>query len=155
MQNCSFSSMSISSSSSSSLDFNTDELRTGVSEPCFWFLGAGVLLARLEAGVPLRGKAGELAMLSLLVVSILRFFAAGFIALAVPFFGAARFLLGAALGFSDVFRIGASVFVVAGEGWWFASFLRSAMLLEIRGPSAVALGRRESAAGEVATCVLF
>ena len=155
MQNCSFSSMSISSSSSSSFDFKTDELRAGVSEPCFWFLGAGVLLARLEAGVPLRGRAGELATLSVLVVSTLRFFAAGFIVLAVPCFGAARFLLGRALGFSEAFRVDASVFVVASEGWELASFLRSAMLLETGGPSAAALGRREVVAGDDAIGVLF
>ncbi len=104
---------SISSSSSSSFAFATDELRAGVMEPCFPPLGAGVLLARLEAGVPVRGQAGELAMLS---VSILRFLLGGFFAFAVPFFGAGRFLDGACFGFADGLRVEGSVMVVVGDG---------------------------------------
>lgn len=103
--------MESSSSYSASFAAATEELRAGVEEPCFWAwaLGAGVLLARLEDGVPLRGRAGVDGMLSALVVSILRFFAAGFFMLAVPFLGAARFFVGVALGFSEFLLAGISI----------------------------------------------
>lgn len=97
--------MQYTSPSSSSLSpsgpFATDELRAGVTEPCLRCLGAGVMLVRLVAGVPVRWPGGVPSILSL---SSLRLFAAGFTVLAVPFLeedGAARFLLGAGLGFNE------------------------------------------------------
>ena len=114
---------SISSSWSSSFAFSTEELRAGVTEPCFPPLGAGVtepcfppfgagvLLARLEAGVPVRGSAGELTTLSL---SILRFLLEPLAVLAVPFLGAARFLVGADLGFAGGFGVGVSAVSAGG-----------------------------------------
>ena len=83
---------SSSPSSSSSSGFATDELRVGVADSCLPFFGTGVPLARLVAGVPVRGEALPLS------VSILRFFDGGFTA--VPFLGAARFLGGPTFGFT-------------------------------------------------------
>ena len=125
---------SISSSSSSSFAFATEELRAGVTEPCFPPLGAGVLLARLEAGVPVRGKAGELATLPF---SVLRFLFVGLTALAVPFLGAARFLDGACLGFADAFGVEASIGTGICDGSLAASFLRLATLFGAAGTSVI------------------
>ena len=65
-----------------------------MADSCLPLLGAGVPLARLVAGVPVRGEALPLSF------SIFRFLAGGFTA--VPFFGAARFLGGPVLGFAGV-----------------------------------------------------
>lgn len=89
--------MSWSSSPFPSSTVGTGELSTGVAEFRFRNLGAGVLLARLEFGVPDLCEEGVPSTLSL---SSRRFLAAGFlIVLAVPFlsilvldFGAVRFL---------------------------------------------------------------
>ena len=132
----------------------TEELRAGVTDPCLMFFGTGVLLARPDAGVCVRGKAGVLGALS---VSILRFFAAGF-ALAVPFLGAARFLDVAALGFSKGFGedfgegLGEELSVAAGAGddCLLASLLSAATFLGSGVPSPATLGRREFAADDPA-----
>ena len=132
----------------------TEELRAGVTDPCFGFFGTGVLLARPDAGVCVRGKAGVLGMLS---VSIFRFFAAGF-ALAVPFLGAARFLVVVALGFSEGLGEGFGegfgeelpAAAGAGEDCLLASLLSAAIFLGTGVPSAATLGRREVAADDPA-----
>jgi hypothetical protein len=66
-----------------------------VADPRWRDFGAGVLLARLETGVPERCENGVASLLSL---STLRFFTGGrLIALAIPFFlsvfGAGRFFV--------------------------------------------------------------
>ena len=84
--------------------------------------------------MPVRGKAGELAMLPF---SVLRFLFVGLTALAVPFLGAARFLDGACLGFPDAFRVEASIVLGVCDGSWAAPLLSLATLFGVAGTSVI------------------
>ena len=82
--------------------------------------------------MPVRGKAGELAMLPF---SVLRFLFVGLTALAVPFLGAARFLDGACLGFADAFGVEASIGISVCDKSLAALLLRLATLFGVTGTS--------------------
>ena len=92
-----------------------------MTEYCLRFLGAGVALARLVAGVPLEGDP------STLLVSSLRFLGAGLTELAVPFLGAARFFDGGNFGFNEALSEASSA--IAGDGALLVSFLMFAASL--------------------------
>lgn len=138
---------SVSSMSSSSSCWPTEELRVGVADSCLRFFGAGVLLARLEVGVAERFTEGVPSMLS---VSSLRFFVAGLTALAVPFLGAARFLVGAGFGFANVVWFRSST--VLGEGLEPSLSFKLAIVLDPDGCSMEWLCSAEVASCEPTGC---